>query len=120
MSPSDLETENLETIINKNLKQINDYLNEMVSSEKPDFDKIAYELSTIIEQSQQIYMQITTTVVLKTYVGRLFTYVNRYKPIKDLNKYFEKANKLLQDKKYSQCIDQLLIIAKQAKKYKSY
>ncbi|XQP55251.1 MAG: hypothetical protein ACOQNV_00570 [Mycoplasmoidaceae bacterium] len=119
LAPNDDESESIRTLIESNLKQIEQYSKQIVSDKKPDFDKIAYELSTIVEQSQQIYKQMTTTIVLKTYATKLLTYVNRYKSIKQLKDSFADANKLFKDKKYSQCIDKLLVISRNAKKYKN-
>ncbi|MCQ2957128.1 MAG: hypothetical protein MJ233_04885 [Mycoplasmoidaceae bacterium] len=116
--PTGLENREMQMLIKNNLQQIENYSKLIVSEENPDFDAIAYEISSIIEQSQQIYKRMTSTIVLKTYASKLFVYVNRYKSIKELKEKFAKANQSFKAKNYSQCIDELLAIIKQAKKNK--
>ncbi|MCQ3915102.1 MAG: hypothetical protein MJ201_05175 [Mycoplasmoidaceae bacterium] len=105
-------------LIKNSLSQIEEYSKQIVTNDNPDFDNIAYQVSSIVEQSQQIYKRMTTTLVLKTYATKLFVYVNRYKKNKSLTSKFDMANKLFKSKEYGQCIDQLLEISKEAKKNK--
>ena len=116
--PNGQERSDMESVIKKNITQIEEYLKQIVTNEKPDFNTIAYQISSIIEESQQIYKKMTTTVILKEYASKLFVYVNRYKENKQLADGFAKANKAYQSKNYSQCIDELIKIAKSAKKMK--
>lgn len=120
LSPSSgHESENIQELIAFNIKQIEEYSQQIITNKNPDFDGIALNLTAIIEQSQQIYKQLTTSMVLKTYASKLFTYVNRYKTNKSLKDDFVKANKLFKEKKYAQSIDQLLLIYQKAKKNKN-
>lgn len=118
IAPTGVESQRIQEIIENNLKQIEKYSSQIVNEEKPDFDAIAYELSAIVEQSQQIYKQMTTSLVLKTYASKLFVYANRYKKIKELKSDFDEANKFFTSKNYNQCIDKLLQIVRSAKRYK--
>lgn len=113
------ERGDMESLVRKNLVQIEEYLKQIVTNDKPDFNAIAYQISSIIEDSQQIYKKLTTTVILKEYASRLFTYVNRYKKFKQLDASFAEATKLYHSKKYAQCIDKLLSIVRSAKKIKN-
>ncbi|MCQ3907498.1 MAG: hypothetical protein MJ219_01805 [Mycoplasmoidaceae bacterium] len=106
-------------MITKSTTQINEYLKQIIGAEKPDFDQIAYEISSIVEESQQIYKKLTTTVVLKEYASKLIIYSNRYKDFDQLKNGFEKINKLYASRNYSQCIDELLKVIKSAKRIKS-
>lgn len=116
--PNGQERSDMEALINKNIHQIEDYLKQIVTDEKPDFNAIAYQISSIIEESQQIYKKMTTTIVLKEYASKLFVYANRYQDLKQLNEGFAKAKKSFNSKNYSQCIDELLKVVKSAKKIK--
>ncbi|MBQ0045734.1 MAG: hypothetical protein KBS35_02495 [Mycoplasma sp.] len=108
----------IQKLITGNIKQLDDYSKQVVSDENPDFDNIAYEISTIVEQSQQIYKQMTTTIVLKAYASKILMYANRYKTMKALKDDFIDANKAFRAKRYSDCIDKSLAIIKTAKKRK--
>lgn len=117
-APNDKESASIQMLIKNSLNQIEEYSKQIVTNDNPDFDNIAYQVSSIVEQSQQIYKRMTTTLVLKTYATKLFVYVNRYKKNKSLTSKFDMANKLFKSKEYGQCIDQLLEISKEAKKNK--
>ncbi len=119
VAPNGKEADAIQKIIKSCLKQLDGYSKEIVSKDNPDFDRIAYELTAIVEQSQQIYKEISTTIVLKTYASKLFVYANRYKTIKSFKDDFAKANASYKAKEYDKCIDQLLKIVKAAKRYKN-
>lgn len=115
--PSDDRNE-LQKLIMNNIKQLDDYSKQIVTNTNPDFVNIAYEISTIVEQSQQIYKQMTTTITLKAYASKILMYANRYKAIKSLKDNFIDANKAFKAKRYSDCIDITLSLIKIAKKHK--
>lgn len=117
--PSGPDSTSIQQLIKSNLKQLEEYSKQIVEKEKPDFDQIAYEIGAIVEQSLQIYKQMTSTVTLKTYASKLFVYANRYKKNKNLQDKFELANKEFKAKNYAICIDTLLDIIKTAKKAKN-
>lgn len=118
-APANSETDDMKQLIKTSLKQIDGYSTQIISQEKPDFDKIAYEICSIVEQSQQMYKRMSTTIVLKSYASKLFVYANRYKQIKELHDDFAKASNAFNTKNYGQCIDILLKIVRTAKKYKN-
>lgn len=117
-APTGAENTDLQNLIKTNLKQLENYSKQIVGEENPDFDLIAHEISTIVEQSQQIYTKMTKTVVLKTYASKLSVYANRYKKMKSLAPAYEKANAAYKQKNYSLCIETLLRLVKTAKKMK--
>lgn len=118
VAPDDEDSKDMISLIQSNLKQIEKYSKLIITEEQPDFDNIAYELTSIVEESNQIYQRMTTAVVLKTYANKLFTYANRYKKFPELKKDFAQATKLFKAKKYDDCIDTLLQIIKSSKKHK--
>lgn len=117
-APTGSESDDLKNLIQTNLKQLENYSKQIVGEENPDFDAIAYELSTIVEQSQQIYTKMAKTVVLKTYASKLFVYANRYKWMKNLAPSYEKADTAYKSQNYGLCIEILLRLIKTAKKQK--
>lgn len=117
--PSGQENNDIQKLIKSNINQLEEYSKQIIANDNPDFDDIAYQISSIIEQSHQIYKRMTTTITLKTYASKLFIYANRYKKVGQLKDDFVAADKLFKAKEYEKCIDQLLKIVKLAKKYKN-
>ncbi len=117
-APTGAESTDLQNLIKTNLKQLESYSKQIVGDENPDFDTIAHEISTIVEQSQQIYTKMTKTVVLKSYASKLFVYANRYRRFKIFADSYAKADKAYKTKNYAMCIEILLKIIKDAKRVK--
>lgn len=117
-APAGAESKDLQNLIKTNLSQLEKYAKDIVSNQDPDFDTVAYEISTIVEQSQQIYTKMTKTVVLKSYASKLFVYANRYKKLKIAGDAYEKADKAYKAKNYALCIEILLKLVKEAKRVK--
>ncbi|XQP55548.1 MAG: hypothetical protein ACOQNY_01940 [Mycoplasmoidaceae bacterium] len=115
----DTESKAMLQLIDSNVNQIEQYSKQIITEEKTDFDKIIYEISSIIEQSQQIYKRLSTIITLKAYANRLVAYANRYRGIEEFNASFVKADRAFRTKDYDQCVEVLLAIVKAAKKYKN-
>jgi len=115
ISPADDDaTNSMIALIENNLKLIDQYTNDLVKQENPDYNQISNNINNIIEQVHQVYSKISTNLTLKNYARKLMVYCNRYK-VKGTKTLFNKANELYKAKKYSECINQLLTIHKKAK-----
>lgn len=115
IAPEDDDTtKSMIALIQNNLKLIDQYTNDIVSQENPDYNQISSNINNIIEQVHQVYGKISSNLTLKNFARKLMVYCNRYKG-HGTKMMFDKANELYKAKKYSQCINQLLAIHKKAK-----
>ncbi|MCQ2748413.1 MAG: tetratricopeptide repeat protein [Mycoplasmoidaceae bacterium] len=90
-----------------------------MTDKQPDFDAIASNITSIIDQGNQISQRLTSSYVIKTYASKLLIYANRYRKYNDLKTQYSEADRLFKTKQYDACIEQLLKIIKQSKKYKN-
>lgn len=117
--PDDEENKYLTSVIESNIKQIEECSKQIVTDKQPDFDAIASNLTSIIDQGNQISQRLTSSYVIKTYASKLLIYANRYRKYNDLKTQYSEADRLFKTKQYDACIEQLLKIIKQSKKYKN-
>jgi len=101
-------------LINNNILIIQACVREIITSDNPDFKEISSKINSMVEETQHVKEKINSTIILKSYANKLMFYANRYKKEATIS-LFDKAEEEYRSKKYSQCIDTLLLICKKFK-----